>query len=104
MSGHTKWADIKARHERGPEYDDARKGAAEAIQAALTLGELRKDRGITQVQLAKSMGKDQGSVSRTERQDDLFVSTLSDYVQALGGRLELRAVFEDETVEIAHAP
>ena len=103
MSGHTKWADVKARRVRGPEYQTARTDAAIAIQTALSLGEIRRERGITQVQLAQSMGRDQGTVSRTERQDDLFVSTLSEYVQALGGKLELRAVFEDGVVEIAHS-
>ncbi len=103
MAGHTKWTDIKARRDRGPEYEAARAEAAQAIQAALTLGELRKDRGVTQIQLAQNMGRDQATISRTERQDDLFVSTLREYVHALGGELELRAVFDDQIIEVMPA-
>ncbi|MBX3031408.1 MAG: XRE family transcriptional regulator [Chloroflexi bacterium] len=103
MAGRTKWADIKARRERGPGYTKAREDAAQAISAALTLDELRRDRGVTQVTLAEMMGRDQGAVSRTERQDDWFVSTIRDYVESLGGRLEIRAVFDDESVEILPA-
>ena len=33
--------------------------------------------------------------------DDLYVLTLRDYVEALGGRLEIRAVFPDQTVSLA---
>ena len=64
-----------------------------AADIALTSAELRKHRGATQVRRASAMGPDQGAVSRTERQEDLFLSTLRGYVEALGGHLEIRAVF-----------
>ena len=37
----------------------------------------------------------QGAVSRMEKQSDFLLSTLRDYVGALGGQLELRVVFPD---------
>lgn len=42
----------------------------------------------------------QANLSRIEHQDDLYLSTLRGYVEALGGRLELRAVFPDQTVDL----
>jgi DNA-binding XRE family transcriptional regulator len=73
-----------------------------AIDDALALAELRRDRDLTQSDVAKVLGVTQVNVSRIERANDLYVSTLSDYVTALGGELELRAVFheEDEVVPL----
>jgi hypothetical protein len=35
-----------------------------------------------------------------ERRADMYVSTLQDFVKAMGGQLEIRAVFPDGTVRI----
>ena len=40
---------------------------------------------------------------RIEHQEDLYLSTLRAYVAEMGGRLELRAVFPDGSVEIIPA-
>ena len=64
------------------------------------LGELRKHRGVTQAQLAELLGVAQPNVSRLERATDPHLSTLVDFIEALGGRLELAAVFDDERIEI----
>jgi predicted transcriptional regulator len=55
---------------------------------------------VTQVELADVLGVRQPNVSRIERQEDLFVSTLRQYVEALGGRLELTAVFGRQRITI----
>jgi non-homologous end joining protein Ku len=52
---------------------------------------------VTQVQLAERLGKSQGNISELERRDDVYLSSLREYVEALGGRLEIAAVFEEET-------
>ena len=64
------------------------------------LHELRRAREMTQVALAKQLNMVQPSVSRLERQADLYVSTLRRYIEALGGRLEIHAVFPDLDYEI----
>ncbi|MBI4261223.1 MAG: XRE family transcriptional regulator [Actinobacteria bacterium] len=46
--------------------------------------------------LAGALGVSQANVSRVEREGDVYLSTLRNYVSALGGKLELRAVFPDE--------
>ena len=68
--------------------------------AKMHLDELRKARTMTQVSLGKVLGVNQGEVSKIEHRTDLYVSTLAEYIQALGGKLEIRAVFPDSEVEI----
>ena len=62
----------------------------------MTLAELRRFRGVTQVELAERLGWSQSSVSRFEHQRDMRVSTLAAYVSALGGVLALWAEFDDD--------
>lgn len=40
------------------------------------------------------------TVSRIEREEDVYLSTLRRYVAALGGELEINAVFPDRTVSL----
>lgn len=68
------------------------------------LPELRRSLGVTQEELAGRLGTRQDSLSRTERRHDVKVSTLRAYIQALGGRLALFALFADrQPVEILGA-
>jgi len=53
------------------------------------LRELRRLAGKAQAQIATSMKIRQPSVSKIERQADLYLSTLRNYVEAVGGRLDL---------------
>ena len=69
--------------------------------AAMPLDELRKARQMTQVKLAETLGINQSEVSRIEHRADLYLSTLSEYVEALGGKLEIRAVFPGREVRIS---
>ena len=68
--------------------------------AAMHLDDLRKARQMTQTKLAETLGVNQGEVSKIEHRTDLYLSTLSEYVEALGGKLEIRAVFPDSEVRI----
>ena len=68
--------------------------------AAMPLDELRKAREMTQAKLAETLGVNQGEVSKIERRTDMYVSTLANYIEALGGTLEIRAVFRDQEVRI----
>jgi DNA-binding XRE family transcriptional regulator len=67
----------------------------ELIAEELSLQELRKALAVTQVQVAKSLGKRQDEISRIEQRGDLLLSTLRDYVQSLGGELELLCTFKN---------
>lgn len=72
-----------------------------AMRDAIALAELRKQRGATQTDLAEVLEVTQANISRIEHEEDLYLSTLRDYVAALGGELELVAVFPDTTVTLA---
>ncbi|HWZ51979.1 MAG TPA: helix-turn-helix transcriptional regulator [Granulicella sp.] len=61
---------------------------------------LRKARHHTQVEVAEKLGIDQASVSAIEKRTDLLLSTLAKYVRALGGDVEIRAVFPEATFNL----
>jgi hypothetical protein len=42
-------------------------------------------------------------VSKIEHQEDIYLSTLREYVEAIGGELEIKVVFPDETVSLVPA-
>jgi transcriptional regulator with XRE-family HTH domain len=85
--------------------DPARRARVEEHKArlmqAVTLAELRKARALTQVQLAKTLDTTQSGVSRIEHQTDVYLSTLRSFIEAMGGHLELSAIFPDGTVLIS---
>jgi len=68
--------------------------------AAMPLDQIRKAQQMTQLQMAGILGVNQGEISKIEHRSDVCVSTLAEYVEALGGRLEIRAVFKDREVRI----
>lgn len=95
-----KWSEVRSEIARTPEREARVREMRQAAETAYQLSRLREARGMTQVAMATRMHIAQPNVSRIERQDDLFVSTLREYVSAMGGRLELRAVFDDEVIQI----
>jgi DNA-binding XRE family transcriptional regulator len=81
----------------------AKPGAAErlAVLRAETLDEmrlyeLRHGEAISQAELAGRLDVTQGAISKLEHSEDVRVSTLRQYLEALGARLELVAVFDDD--------
>ena len=65
--------------------------AAELIAEEMSLRDLRKALGKTQMAVAKKLGMKQENVSRVEQRADVLISTLDSYLKALGGRLRLVA-------------
>jgi DNA-binding XRE family transcriptional regulator len=61
----------------------------------LSLSAIREARRHSQIELAKKLGIQQPAVSKIERQTDLYLSTLSNYITAVGGELEIVARFPD---------
>ena len=75
--------------------------AAERMLLELTLQELRQDiTELSQEDVAKILEVTQGDVSRLERHDDMLLSNLYAYVEALGGEVEIRAKFPSQEVQI----
>ncbi|MGH3196173.1 MAG: helix-turn-helix domain-containing protein [Streptosporangiaceae bacterium] len=69
-------------------------------QSGQRLAEERKQRGLTQAQLAETMGVTPGRVSQIERGELSTIEAIARYVQALGGHLELVANFADHTLTV----
>ena len=61
----------------------------------LSLRDLRKARELTQERMAELLHMRQESVSRLEKRSDLLLSTLRNYVRAMGGELKLIVQFPD---------
>jgi Fe-S cluster biogenesis protein NfuA len=55
---------------------------------------------LSQTRLAELLEMDQGNVSKLEQRTDMVLSTLRSYVEAMGGTLEIRAVFPEGDVKI----
>jgi DNA-binding XRE family transcriptional regulator len=67
--------------------------AQELVEEEMTLRDLRSVHHLTQERVAELLGIEQDSVSRMERRADMLLSTMSSYVEAMGGRLRLVAEF-----------
>jgi transcriptional regulator with XRE-family HTH domain len=92
------WSEIKSK--TPPE---ARARAAQKtrdMSAAIHLDALRRMVGITQGELAERLGTNQPSVSKLERRQDMYVSSLRHVVAALGGTLEISARFPGFTIPL----
>ncbi len=68
--------------------------------AEMALDEVREARALTQEHLAKLLGIKQSAVSKMERRADMYVSTLQAMIRAMGGTLQIVAVFPEGKVEI----
>lgn len=55
------------------------------------LSQLRKERGISQLELADILNKQQGEISKIEHRQDVKLSTLREYVASVGGTLQILA-------------
>lgn len=85
-----------------PESIERSNAAYRQLKQDMALEELRNALRLTQQQLAETLQVDQSAISKLERRTDMYVSTLERFIQAMGGRLEIRAVFPEGSVHISH--
>ncbi len=83
-----------------PERRGKIKAGADRLRAEMALDELREACELTQEQLARALRIKQAAVSKMERRADMYLSTLQGIIKAMGGELEIRAVFPDGVVRI----
>ncbi len=100
--GRKRWSDIVAKAST-PEQVAQAKTWARAKSVELDLRELRKLLGRTQRDLAEAIKVSQAELSRAESRGDHRVSTLTRYVKALGGELEVMARFGERLVKLRRA-
>ena len=94
-----KWKDVARENFTPPELEEIEKGA-QADLLEMSLRDMREMVGKTQVELSAAAEIAQSEISKIERRDDLFLSTLRKYVEALGGELEVVANFGNKRVKV----
>ncbi|MGC1485902.1 MAG: XRE family transcriptional regulator [Candidatus Acidiferrum sp.] len=83
-----------------PESRARSEAHAQAMLKELPLSELREAQHLTQAELAKRLNIGQDAVSKLEHRADMYLSTLSDFIRAAGGTLELTARFPSGDVRL----
>ena len=105
MTGHRPFSELTK--DFTPERRARVAAKAAALREAMTLEELRKARSLSQEDMAATMAVGQPAVARLEKRNDMHVSNLRRYVEALGGTLEITARFPAASVlitDIGEAP
>jgi len=82
-------AEVNARVNATPEHAAAVAKHVEAMKAEdraykMTLAAIRKASELTQSELARKLGSNQGNIARTENAKDMLYSTLLEYLKATG--------------------
>jgi DNA-binding XRE family transcriptional regulator len=95
------WAQIK---DETMTEDEQRRAHLLAVRdlAEMELAELREALRVSQKALAKKLKVTQVAISRLERRPNVLLESIVNYVEGLGGRLELYAVLPNRTVKLTH--
>src|SRR5271154_2110768 len=94
----TKWSELESK--MSPEARAEARRLADEDLKKMPLHELRAARHLTQQQLAQTLDMTQAAVSQLEKRTDIYLSTLENFVEAMGGHLEMYAVFPDGRVRL----
>jgi transcriptional regulator with XRE-family HTH domain len=90
----------KLRYKMTAEQSAQAKSRAKEMLAEMLLAEIRQAVGLTQEEVAATLGIKQPTLSRLESQHDMQVSTLQRLVQALGGELEVLVHLPAGTIRV----
>src|SRR5580704_1502904 len=85
--------ELQAKMDPAARADNERRVREELRRMALD--ELRNAKRLTQADMAEMLDVPQSSISRIEQRADMYLSTLRNYVHAMGGMLQIQAVFPD---------
>ncbi|GLW13178.1 hypothetical protein Misp01_83060 [Microtetraspora sp. NBRC 13810] len=99
MTSFPKWSDVRADIVATSGGEEAVAEARRRNQAYIDgyrLAERRKSLDLSQTQVADLMGVTKSRVSQIERGEVSTVEAIARYVQALGGQLQISAVFGDD--------
>ncbi|HET6612634.1 MAG TPA: helix-turn-helix domain-containing protein [Kofleriaceae bacterium] len=94
-----KWEDIREKLFTPAELAEIDAWVAdEAVK--INLAKIRELIGITQAEMAERLDISQSSMSRSEASTDPKLSTLRRHIEALGGTVEVRAIFGDRSLRL----
>jgi DNA-binding XRE family transcriptional regulator len=99
MKKFPKWSDVRADVVAGAGGEEAVAEARKRNQAYIDghrLAERRKSLDLTQSDVAELMGVTKSRISQIERGEVSTVETIARYVAALGGQIQISAVFGDD--------
>ena len=99
MTNFPKWQDIRTDIVAVAGGEEAVSQARRRNQAYVDgyrLAERRKALDLTQVQVAERMGVTESRVSRIERGEVSTIEAVARSVEAIGGRIQISAVFADD--------
>jgi hypothetical protein len=74
------------------------------MDAEERIARARSRRGESQATIDQALAVSELDSSEGQPEDDLYLGTLARYVAALGGHLEVLAVFPDETITVRREP
>ena len=97
MASH-RWDTLKHKASRERREEIRREATRRILEASLK--EARELAGKTQWEVAALIETSQGQVSATENRGDHLISTVRQYVEALGGELDVIAKFGDKTIRL----
>ena len=83
-----------------PEAQALSQQKTQEILEAMPLADLRHALELSQLQLATTLHTNQASISKMERRTDMYISTLRNFLEAMGGELEITAKFHDRSIKI----
>jgi len=95
-----KFSELRAR--MSPESRARAKSKAQAMLVEMPLFELRQARGLSQKTLADILHVQQPSIAKLEKRTDMYLSTLRNHIEAMGGQLDIIARFPDGSVKISN--
>jgi DNA-binding phage protein len=98
-AGTRSWKSVRAERLDTPAIARVTQRAGARVEQ-LTLQELRRVLAMTQVDVARTAQMTQSELSRLESRGDHRISTLRRYVEALGGELEVTAIFGGRRVKL----
>jgi transcriptional regulator with XRE-family HTH domain len=90
------------RKKMSPEARAWAEGKTREMLAQMPLHELRQARGLSQQSLAELLKVQQPSIAKMERRTDMYISTLRNHIEAMGGQLEVIARFPEGAVRISN--
>jgi hypothetical protein len=74
------------------------------MDAQETIAHVLYERGVSHDDVLAALDAVDEEISEAQRREDLYLSALEHYVEALGGRIEVRAIFGDNEVLVHRAP
>jgi ribosome-binding protein aMBF1 (putative translation factor) len=89
------------RKKMSPEAQKAVSLKTQQLLQEMPLQELRQAYHMSQEDLAARLSKKQAHISRMERRTDMYISSLRNYIEAMGGELDIVARFPEGEVHIS---